>query len=104
MDEKGDCTVKNTTCPGCGAGYNGRRCRSCGYESFGETSHPKRPASASAVPAPRKRWQLHPLIRFLLLLYLIYSLLPIFRNWGLKLEAMEENARKPESSFYAGEN
>ena len=30
---------------------------------------------------------------------LIYSLLPVFRNWGLKLEAMENAARNPESSY-----
>ncbi len=93
--------MKNSTCPGCGAAYNGRYCRSCGYEHFAEdTAHQKH---SSAVPAPKKERKKHPLIRFLILLYLIYSLLPLLRQWGLKLEAMEDTAQRANSSYHSGE-
>jgi hypothetical protein len=53
---------------------------------------------------PGKARRKHPLIRFLILLYLIYCLMPIFRQWGLKLEAME-NSRSPQpgSSYQSQE-
>ena len=85
--------MKTRICPGCGAGYHGRRCRSCGFEPFPEVPGQKKPSPAETVPAPKGQRNRYPLLRFLILLYLIYALLPIFRNWGLKLEAMEENAR-----------
>lgn len=77
--------MKNTTCPGCGAVYNGRRCRSCGYEHFHQAA-----AKAVPVPVPRKERRKHPLLGFLILLLLIWALLPALRRWGLELEAMEE--------------
>ncbi len=88
--------MEKTTCPGCGAPWNGKHCRSCGYKLFLEEPHPKRSASASRErPAgkARKHRKKHPIIRFLLLLCLIYALMPTLRNWGLKLEETEENNR-----------
>ena len=96
------------TCPSCGAPYNGKRCRSCNYEHFSEEiahgnhTHKGEPLvidSPVRKPVPkkdpfgcdRKIRRKHPLVRFLILLYLIYSLMPLFRDWGLKLEAMEES-------------
>ena len=88
-------SVKRHVCPGCGAAWNGRRCRSCGYKSF-----PNAVNAAPAVPVRKKEKRTYPLLRFLLLLYLIYALMPLFRNWGLKLEAMEDAARQPETSCH----
>lgn len=89
--------MKNTVCPGCGAAYNGKRCRNCGYESFPEGTAQK---PAPTAPVRRKEKRRYPLIRFLILLYLIYALMPLFRQWGLKLEAMEDAARHPETSCH----
>jgi len=94
------------TCPGCGAGFNGKRCRSCGYEHFSEEithrSHTHRGEplvidSPVRKPIPRKdpfgcdkkTRKRNPLARFILLLAVIHSLMPMLRNWGLKLETME---------------
>ncbi len=96
------------TCPSCGAAYNGKRCRSCNYEHFSEEishgnhSHKGEPLVIDASvrqPIPRKNpfgchekpRKKHPLVRFLVLLTLINSLMPMLRNWGLKLEAIEDS-------------
>lgn len=96
------------TCPSCGAPYNGKRCRSCNYEHFSEEiahgnhSHKGEPLVIDTPvrkPIPRKdpfgcdkkTRKKHPLVRFLVLLALINSLMPMLRNWGLKLEAIEES-------------
>lgn len=97
MRNKGGQTVNKTKCPGCGAGYNGRRCASCGYEPFGETDSCRKPS------VPKRERRKRPLLRFLVLLYLIYALLPLFREWGLKLEAMEDMARQTNSGYHSGE-
>ena len=89
--------MKNMTCPGCGASYQGRRCRSCGYEAFPAVgSSPKTPS----VPAAKRKRKNHPLIGFLILLLLIWALLPLLRSWGLKLEDMEQNAQNTGSSCH----
>ena len=80
--------MQNAICPGCGAGYNGKRCRRCGYEPFPEA---KPHTAAPTNPVPRRKRQKHPLIRFLILLLLIWSLLPLLRQWGQQLEAMEDS-------------
>ena len=90
--------MNSTTCPGCGAACNGRRCRRCGYEPFPEAA---RRNSIPSGPVRKKEKRSYPLIRFLLLLYLIYALMPLLRNWGLKLEAMEDMARKPDSCYHS---
>ena len=91
--------MKSNTCPGCGAVYSGRRCRSCGYKPFPEAISQK---TAPSAPVRKKEKRKYPLIRFLILLYLLYALMPLLRNWGLKLEAMEDMARKPSSSHHSG--
>lgn len=89
--------MEKTTCPGCGSGFNGKRCRSCGYEPFGEVRQVRTPAGKPPVTdvpgkkAPRKRRK-RPLVRFFVLLYLIYSLMPMLRNWGFQLEAIEDRS------------
>lgn len=116
--------MRKLSCPSCGAGFNGKRCRSCGYEHFSEEiahrghTHRGEPLvidSPVRRPIPRKdpfdcdgrtrrkAGKKHPLIRFFILLYIIYCLMPIFREFGLKLEAMEEASRKSESSYHSGE-
>ena len=97
-----------STCPSCGAAYKGKRCRSCNYEHFSEEiahgnhSHQGEPLVIDAPvrqPIPRKdpfgcdrkQRKKHPLVRFLVLLALINSLMPMLRNWGVKLEATEKH-------------
>ncbi len=98
--------MANMICPSCGAPYNGKRCRSCSYEHFSEEiahgnhTHKGEPLVIDAPvrkPIPkkdpfecdRKTRKKHPLAGFLMLLALINTLMPLLRNWGLKLEAME---------------
>ena len=79
--------MKNTVCPGCGAGYNGRHCRRCGYETFPEAAGR---SSKPAAPVSKKKRKKHPLIGFVILLLLIWALLPGLRQWGQKLDAIED--------------
>ena len=80
--------VKRTVCPGCGSAYIGKRCRSCGYEPF-----PNAANTSPATPARKKEKRTYPLLGFLILLLLIWALLPGLRQWGQKLEAMEDAAQ-----------
>lgn len=82
--------MRKQTCPGCGAGFNGKRCRSCGYVPFGEAASTRTRSDRARPSAPKKAGKKHPLIRFFLLLYLIYSLMPLLRNWGMELERTED--------------
>ena len=84
--------MKTMKCPSCGAPYNGRRCRSCYYEPFSEAVRPSR---RGQTPVPRKGRPGFSLVRFLVLLTFLYTLMPMARNWGLKLEAVEEINRTP---------
>jgi len=98
--------VKKNACPSCGSTYNGRKCRQCGYEHFteeirhGNHTHRGEPLVIDRPvrrPIPRKdpfgcekkTRKKNPLVRFLVLLFLINSLMPMLRNWGLKLKEME---------------
>ena len=104
-------------CPSCGARYNGKKCRECFYEHFTEEiahgghTHAGEPLVIDAPvrrPVPRKdpfgcppkrkkaARQKKPLLRFLVLLFAIYSLLPMIRNWGLDLERREAALVQPE--------
>lgn len=103
-------------CPSCGASWNGRKCRECYYEHFSEEiSHgththkgeplvidspvrrpiPRKDPFGCPKPVRRQRRtrQKHPIARFLALLFVIYSLLPMLRDWGLELEAREALAQ-----------
>ena len=98
--------MKQNACPSCGSTYNGRKCRQCGYEHFteeirhGTHTHRGEPLVLNRPvrgPIPRKdpfgcekkTRKKHPLVRFLVLLFLIHSLMPMLRNWGLRLEELE---------------
>lgn len=93
-------------CPSCGAAYNGKKCRQCLYEHFteeiahGTHVHEGEPLVIDApVRRPIKRKdpfdcekrtrKKHPFAGFLILLAIINTLLPLLRNWGLELEAIE---------------
>ena len=98
--------MKKNICPSCGAPYNGKRCRNCCYEHFSEEIahrghvHGGEPFVIDdpvRKPIPKKdpfgcekrTRKKNPLARFVILLAVIHSLMPMLRNWGLKLEAME---------------
>lgn len=92
------------TCPSCGRAYNGKKCRNCLYEHFTEEIthgghvHTGEPLVIE-VPRPVKRKdpfgcdkrtrKRRPMAGFVILLALINSCMPLLRNWGLKLDAME---------------
>lgn len=107
------------TCPSCGASYNGRRCRACFYENFSEEiphgAHvhqgeplvidaparrpiPKKDPFGCDKPSrkpvfPRREKKQRPFAGLLTIFLLIYSFLPLVRNWGLELEARETAAQ-----------
>lgn len=78
-------------CPGCGAPYNGRKCRRCLYQPMTAAS----PASAHPRKKPSARQHqssaLRSLLGFVILLILIGLLLPVLRNWGTALKATAES-------------
>lgn len=100
--------MARSKCPSCGLPYDGKRCRSCLYEHFTEEiahgSHvhegeplvidaPVRKPIRRKNPFDREKrtGKRHPLAGFLVLLAIIHFLLPVLRNWGLELEAIEES-------------
>ena len=90
-------------CPGCGAPYNGKKCRACLYEPMGtdlsrrtEKNAPI-PAKKPAAATPKKhRSAGRSVIGFLVLLALIAMTMPAFQNWGVKLKAIEAANMIPE--------
>lgn len=104
------------TCPSCGVSWNGKRCRACNYEHFSEEIahgghiHRGEPLVIDApvrkpIPKkdpfgcdertrkgafPRREKKQRPFAGLLTIFLLIYSFLPLVRNWGLELEAREE--------------
>lgn len=80
--------MTDNRCPGCGAPYNGRKCRQCLYTAAV-------PASARSRTKPASRQQkssvLRSLLGFVILLILIALLLPALRNWGTDLKATAES-------------
>ena len=86
-------------CPGCGAPYNGKKCRMCLYEPMG--THLSRNTGKTAnqkapFPGRKKRTSAVSIKGILLLLVLMAAALPLLLNWGIKLEAMEAASRTPE--------
>ena len=83
--------MASNRCPGCGAPYNGRKCRRCLYQPMTAAS----PASVQPRKKPTAKQQkssaLRSLLGFLVLLILIGLLLPILRNWGTDLKATAES-------------
>lgn len=83
-------------CPGCGAPYNGRKCRICLYTSM-ETNLSRNAKPVSPAPRPKqKRSAVGSMVGFLLILVLIAIVLPFARNFGRKLEAIDAANRTPE--------
>lgn len=103
------------TCPSCGASWNGKRCRACNYEHFSEEiahgghTHTGEPliiggSARKPIPKkdpfgcdertrrpvfPRREKKQRPFAGLLTIFLLIYSFLPLVRNWGLELEERE---------------
>ena len=83
-------------CPGCGAPFNGRKCRICLYTAM-ETNLSRQVKPISPAPRPgKKRSAAGSMAGFLLILALIAMALPLARNLGWKLEAMDAANRTPE--------
>ncbi len=90
-------------CPGCGAPYNGKKCRACLYEPM-ETDLSRRTEKTAPLPAgkpapakPKKRRSAgSSLGGFFVILALIAMTMPTIQNWGVKLEAIEAANMIPE--------
>ena len=73
-------------CPGCGSPYNGRKCSCCFYENPADQS------SRSVVDSVRSFLKAHrhfirALLGFAVLLILIGFLMPVLRDFGLRLDS-----------------
>jgi len=90
-------------CPSCGALYNGKKCCKCCFQPLDtditRSIHKQKGAmrqrgALKQKPIPRKKYKnqktaVSSLLGFLILLVLIALMLPILRNFGTKLEAIE---------------
>lgn len=90
-------------CPSCGAPYNGKRCRECFFQPLDtdmtHSAHKqkgelRRPGGSKQKQVPHKKAKkqksnISSLIGFLIILLLIALMLPMLRNFGTKLEAIE---------------
>lgn len=90
-------------CPGCGAPYNGKKCRMCLYEPMdtdlsrrAEKSAPV-PKKKASQPKQKKRESVFSSLGgFLIILALVAITMPSIQNWGVKLEAIEAANLAPE--------
>lgn len=83
-------------CPGCGAPYNGKKCRMCLYSPM-ETSLSRRVPPGPVTPRQqRKKTAVSSFVGFLILLALIAVCLPGLQNWGMTLDAIDAAHRTPE--------
>lgn len=87
-------------CPSCGAPYNGKKCRVCLYEPM-ETGIPsgtgKKTVQRPAVPRQTRQKSIgSSLLGLFFILAMICIMMPVFRNWGMKLDAIEAINRTPE--------
>ena len=82
--------MANQRCPGCGAPYNGKKCRRCLYQPMAvkASSSPVRRKKPAANRKPSSA--LGSLLGFLILLALIAMLLPVLRSWGMDMQAIAE--------------
>lgn len=92
--------MANQTCPGCGAPYNGKKCRFCFYapmdtdvSSRPTADHPKRNFSRKQR---QQKTAMGSFAGFLVILVALSAVLPGFRNFGLKLDAIDAANRTPE--------
>lgn len=89
-------------CPGCGAPYNGKKCRACLYEPM-QTNLSRRTEKTAPVPEEKntpakskKRSAGSSFIGFFVILALIAVTMPAIQDWGVKLEAIEAANMTPE--------
>ena len=78
-------------CPGCGAPYNGKKCRRCLYQPMTAASPASVQPRKKLTATQQKPSALRSLLGFVILLILIGLLLPVLRNWGAELKATEES-------------
>lgn len=89
--------MANNRCPGCGAVYNGKKCRLCLYTPM-ETDLSRHSRKSSPSSRPKKKPSAAGSLRdFLIILAVIAITMPLIRNWGVKLDAVEAANRTPES-------
>ena len=81
--------MRTDRCPGCGAAYNGKKCHACGFEPFEKNTGQKPTGRKKTSAQHQQKSAFRSLIGFLIILALIALMLPILRNWGLRLETME---------------
>ena len=80
-------------CPGCGAPYNGRKCRACFFQPVQTdiSRGGRKDSTGSALPGRNRRQYsaARSLMGFLVILLLIALLLPTIRTLGERLEQIE---------------
>lgn len=97
--------MKQFRCPSCGASYNGKLCRQCGYEHFSQEISRGRPQTGSlprknSRTAPKKARKKRPFLGLFVIFLIIGCLLPLVRSWGQKLEVMENSHFQPEPEYF----
>jgi len=101
-------------CPSCGAPYNGKKCRICYFQPlntdmipstgtrrferpFVDVSKRKSISRKKRCAYKKQKTTTGSLVGFLIILVLIALMLPVFRNLGTKLEAIEASQIVSES-------
>lgn len=88
--------MENIRCPGCGAPYDGKKCRACLYKPM-ETNLSYHAKTVAVRPRQKqKKSAFSSLVGFFVILALIAVMLPTIRNWGMKLDAIEAANQTPE--------
>lgn len=80
-------------CPGCGAPYNGKKCRACFFQPVEtDISHGNRKEKHKLPLSGKQKRQpsvIRAMVGFLIILLLIALLLPAVREFGENLETIE---------------
>lgn len=88
--------MENIRCPGCGAPYDGKKCRTCLYKPM-ETNLSYHAKTVAVRPRQKQKKSGFGSLRGLfIILALIAVMIPGLRNWGMKLDAIEAANRTPE--------
>lgn len=92
--------MARNTCPGCGAPYNGKKCRICLYMSMEtDISRSEKNVSAQKAAAQKQKQPktaVSSILGFVIILALVAAVMPSLRSWSRKLDAIDATKRTPE--------